>query len=113
MTPPAKPIDFRLKQKDEVQKLAKSLKSKRLVYGLSLREVARLTGVSFSGIARMERGIGTVQGDTFERIRTWVETGETSDPKVKRGRQWHVTVEQRLARIEAALGLDEAAAPVG
>ncbi len=85
--------------------LRKHLKAKRLEQGLSLRELSVLVGVSFSGLARVERGEGQPTQDTEKRIRDWLEHGVSAGPKPPKARGWIVTVEQRLARLEAVLGL--------
>ena len=93
-----------------MSKLGKDLKAKRVAERLSLRELAPMIGVSFSSRARIERGVGGITDDTRERVELWVEDGETSEPKERRGTPWIVTVEQRLARIEKELGITPAAA---
>lgn len=84
-------------------KLGMRLKAKRVEEGLSLRELARLVGVSFSGLARVERGVGSCTEDTRSRIQTWLDTGARTEPKEKRPRNWMQTIEQRVARIERIL----------
>jgi transcriptional regulator with XRE-family HTH domain len=85
--------------------LGKKLKAKRIQEGLSLRELARIVGISFSGLSRIERGVGYNMDDTIQRVNRWIEIGVGSEKKERHGRPWILTVEQRLARIEQALGL--------
>ncbi len=85
--------------------LGKRLKAERVKQGLSLRALELIVGVSFSGLARIERGVGNFTADTHERVLAWLETGARSEKKERKGRAWFLTFEQRLARIEAALGL--------
>ncbi len=75
----------------------------RTAAGLSLRELANIVGVSFSSIARCERGVGTTTSDTAARLNQWVANGGSSPKKERRGTPWIVTVEQRLTAIEARL----------
>lgn len=89
----------------EPGKLGKRLKSKRIQAGLTLRELSVLVGVSFSGIARIERGIGTPTPDTLRRISEWLDSGKEAGPKPAKARGWFITFEQRLAAIEDRLGI--------
>ena len=82
------------------------LKTKRIEDGLSLRDLATIVGVSFSSLARIERGVGGCTADTIRRVCLWIEAGSGSPTKERRGRPWVLTVEERLIRIEQALGLE-------
>ncbi len=86
--------------------LGQRLKAKRIREGLSLRDLEAIVGVSFSGIARVERDAGQPTDDTAARILRWLDSGTGTERREKRGRPWIVTIEQRLARIEAELGLE-------
>lgn len=88
-----------------MKNLDKKLKDARLRDGLSLRDLEKLVGVSFSTLARIERGVGSCTPDTLSRLTLWLESGECCPKRQVRGKAWHVTTEQRLARIEAHLDL--------
>lgn len=86
--------------------LGKRLKEKRIEEGFTLRELERVVGVSFSGLARIERGVGEPTKASRERVERWLSTGEHSEPRPRKGDPWFVKIEQRLARIEKELGLE-------
>lgn len=90
----------------KLEEIRASLKKRRLREGLSLRALSKIVGVSFSGLARIERGVGTCTADTLERVQRWIESGEASQ-KRERGAPWISTVERRLARIEKELGIED------
>lgn len=85
------------------------LKKKRLSEGLSLRQLGSMIGVSFSSLARLERGIGEPDVHSRERIERWLETGEGSQSRVRQvgEENWHARMERRIVALERALGLPE------
>jgi transcriptional regulator with XRE-family HTH domain len=60
--------------------LAKRLKKARLEAGLSTRALGKIIGVSFSSIARIERGEGQPTVHSAERIERWLKDGSQSEP---------------------------------
>lgn len=85
------------------------LKAKRDAEGLTLRELARIVGVSFSSLGRIERGDGGTTPDTIRRLSLWLERGEASAgkrPPSNRGQPWIISVEARLARLEKIAGIE-------
>ena len=54
------------------QKLIESMRVKRLENHLSIRKLAQEIGVSFSALARLERGLGVPDNNTKARILTWL-----------------------------------------
>jgi transcriptional regulator with XRE-family HTH domain len=57
---------------DEVKRLIKAMKKKREVQGYSLRQLASAIGVSFSTLARIERGDGAPDNNSRIRILEWL-----------------------------------------
>ncbi len=55
-----------------IEKLVFAMKSKREEEGLSIRKLAPMIGVSFSGLARVERGEGRPDHNTAVRILNWL-----------------------------------------
>lgn len=45
---------------------------KRTADGISLRQLAKITGVSFSTLARVDRGEGNYSPETARRLRQWL-----------------------------------------
>lgn len=84
---------------------AQQMKARRIQEGLSLRDLEKLTGVSFSTLARVERDKGTCTKAVRQAIAAWVYHGKETAKREKKVTSWHMTIEQRLQRIEAALGL--------
>ncbi len=84
-------------------KLGKRLKDKRIAEATSLRDLELIIGVSFSTLARIERGTGSCTADTSKRVLDWIETGKGTAKRLRRPKSWHITTEQRLAKIEAHL----------
>ncbi|KKM71143.1 hypothetical protein LCGC14_1433670 [marine sediment metagenome] len=78
-------------------------RAKRRRLGFSLREVEIASGISFSTLARLERGDGGPSKATERRLHAWVEGGEFSDPR---------SIEERLVRLEAAVGINDVLCPV-
>lgn len=60
--------------------LAKRLKRARLSAGLTTRALGKIIGVSFSSIARIERGDGSPSIHSIERIERWLKEGLGSEP---------------------------------
>lgn len=85
--------------------LGQRVKAKRISEGLTLRELEKLVGVSFSSLARLERNKGAATPGTTQRVTAWLEHGTVSKPREKKT-GWFITFEQRLAKIEKHLGLD-------
>lgn len=56
----------------DVQKLVSAMKTKRAEEGLSLRKLSAAIGVSFSTLARIERGEGEPDNNTALRILEWL-----------------------------------------
>jgi transcriptional regulator with XRE-family HTH domain len=54
------------------QKLIEVMKVRRIARGLSIRALAEQVGVSFSALARLERGIGSPDSNTKARIINWL-----------------------------------------
>ena len=90
----------------KLEEIRKSLIARRLQEGLSLRALSEIVGVSFAGLGRVERGAGSPTRDTLQRVQKWIEAGEASSKRC-RGTSWMSTVEQRLARIEKELGIED------
>jgi len=88
--------------------LGKRLKAKRIEIGLSLRALEPIVNVSFSSLARIERGVGTPTDDVKARVERWLVSGEASPPRMIpiTPVPWNVKIERRLARLEAALGIE-------
>jgi transcriptional regulator with XRE-family HTH domain len=61
-------------------KLIKSMKNKRLANGMSLRALSKHIGVSFSSLARMERGEGLPNHISAAKIQHWL--GEINDQEL-------------------------------
>lgn len=77
----------------------------RVKQGLSLRQLAKITGCSFSTLARLERGEGEPDPHTEERLRRWIFDGEGSAPRVRTpGEQsWFAKMELRMDILEVEL----------
>jgi len=92
------------------KRLVSQFKAARIKQGLSVRQIANLIGVSFSALARLERGEGTPMPFVEERMRHWLLTGEGSAPRVipERIEPWSVRMEARFAAIEERLAKLEA-----
>lgn len=96
----------------KTKKLIESVEAKRLLMGLSYRNLAQVVGVSYSTLARLARGEGEPLPGVAQRLKAWVEKGESSAPMTRRPRidPWHVRIEARLAKLErlvASLNLEE------
>jgi transcriptional regulator with XRE-family HTH domain len=77
--------------------------------GLSLRALAEITGISFSTISRLEKGEHVPDEWTATRLLQWLENGPRVDQR-RRGHKtkpshWMSRIEQRLVRIERAVGI--------
>jgi transcriptional regulator with XRE-family HTH domain len=57
---------------DETKKLIEAMKNKRQACGYSLRQLASVIGVSFSTLARIERGEGAPDNNSRIRILEWL-----------------------------------------
>lgn len=55
-----------------LRELREKVVAERKLRGLSLRDVASESGVAFSTISRMERGIGECSPDVETRLRAWL-----------------------------------------
>ena len=72
---------------------------------ISLRSLAKLVGVSFSTIARIERNDERKPyPHTLRKLKKWLDTGEGSDPEVDPVR----CLEDRIDALEARISLLEA-----
>ena len=67
-----KPCDKHNLMALDIEKLILTQKSKREREGLSLRKLSRLIGVSFSTLARIERGEGSPDNNSALRIINWL-----------------------------------------
>lgn len=87
--------------------LGKRLKRQRVSENLSLRQLEKVVGVSFSSLARLERGDGVPTDDVRERVERWLERGEASPPRIRAVGQapWHLKIEARLTILERLLGV--------
>lgn len=76
--------------------LIRKMKDKRLAEGLSVRKLAEKVGITFSGLAKIERGEHDPSEVVRLKIDRWVHGfgAESSEPA------WRETVEQRLERLE-------------
>lgn len=86
-----------------IEELAKAERDRR---GISLREMAKETGVSFSALARVEREGSCFNFQSARRIRRWLD-GEAADEADDRVSRLERRVEQ-LERIIAAMGASPA-----
>lgn len=82
--------------------MIKKVRRKRLQEGISLRKLGALCGVSFSTLARLERGTGEPDPHTRERLQRWLDSGEGSAPKIRSPAEegWLVRMERRVAELE-------------
>lgn len=87
--------------------LGQRLKQRRIEEGLSLRDLEKIVGVSFSSLARIERGVGTCIPDSAKRINQWLDTGQGSGVKESRKKHWFLSIQQRVDRIEKILGITD------
>jgi transcriptional regulator with XRE-family HTH domain len=55
------------------QELGRSVKRRREHLGLSLRDVANVTGVSASTLSRIENGTGKPDADNIARLTSWLD----------------------------------------
>jgi transcriptional regulator with XRE-family HTH domain len=83
-------------------RLGKRLRKARNEAGLSLRALEKICGVSFSNLARIERGVGECLPAIRLRVEKWLETGEGSAPIVRSPSQksWYQNIEARLIALE-------------
>jgi transcriptional regulator with XRE-family HTH domain len=86
----------------EGNSLAARLKKARLDQNLSLRALERMVGVSFSGLARLERNEGEPNTHTIERVEKWLADGTMSEPHSRelRGVSWLNKMELRVLYLE-------------
>ena len=92
--------------------LVAQMRKRRLADGISIRALAKCIGVSFSTLAKLERGIGTPNPASTERIERWINTGKGSSPAKRNPAEapWSVKIEQdfdaldeRIQKLEARL----------
>ena len=57
----------------KTQELGSAIKRRREELGLSLRDVADVTGVSASTLSRIENGTGKPDADNIARLTAWLE----------------------------------------
>ena len=55
------------------EELGRAVRRKREELGLSLRDVADVTGVSASTLSRIENGTGKPDADNIARLTTWLD----------------------------------------
>lgn len=90
-----------------MDKLVKQVKRKRIGQGYSIRSLAEYIGVSFSTVARLERGVGSPDRETTERLVAYLKFDTGGDkPDRVRPLKWSSKIEDRLLRIEEHLGID-------
>lgn len=76
------------------------LKEARLKSGLTLRALAKIVGVSFSSLARMERGQGKPSAASVMRVEKWLEDGSSSEPALRGDLPWAKKLELRVLHLE-------------
>lgn len=86
-----------------VRDIAERFKRHRQAAGLSLRDVEKLIGVSFSSLARLERKLGTPVAETQRRVIQWLEDGTTPGAKPQKLPTWHHRIEARIERLEKTI----------
>ena len=88
-----------------VEKLKADFKVKRCKYRMSLREVDKLCGVSYSTLARFENGKGEPSLIVLKQIGDWVyrDKGSPSIERIKKPTPYQ-SLSERIERIEKHLG---------
>ena len=74
--------------------LRQRFEAKRKGMGISLRKCAEISGISFSTLSRLERGIGEPDRYSKEALTKWISTGE------KQIRMRSASLEGRVKRLE-------------
>ena len=95
------PPRLRSKSDNTLTSFFRSLKEKREALGYSIRQLAKQTGVSFSTLARLERGIGKPDPLTRKRLEEWMRVDRTFAPILRASR--HPTSQELLERRVAFL----------
>jgi len=86
-----------------IHPLVESALRKRHAAGLSVRRVATLTGVSYSTLARLERGEGSPDDHTRRCLAAWLDDGTKPAPRAEvapAAEHYSVKIERRVARLE-------------
>jgi len=83
--------------------LIEAVREKRERQNLSLRGLSRIVGVSFSALARLERGLGTPNTHTQDRLARWLEFDEHSSPNDRNRPTKFDVLERRVEKLEKAI----------
>jgi transcriptional regulator with XRE-family HTH domain len=85
--------------------LIDAVTGKRVATGLSYRGLAKLTGISFSTLARLERCGSEPDEQTCQRLKAWLREETIEQPSrhtvTPKTPPWRLRVERRLAMLEA------------
>ena len=87
----------------DAKKLIDQVKLKRKQQKLSLRDLSKMVGVSFSALAKLEKGIGLPSKPTESRLLLWLNYDRKSRPHSSSKKAWFIDIEERLELLENKL----------